>query len=422
MLENPKQTGLGKERATALYPYYAGYSASFVASALKHSIIPDTGAVLDPWNGSGTTTKVCAETGRPSIGFDLNPCMVVVAKAQILQRSVDASLGRILRTLVRRATKLQRVPSDDPLLDFFDGESSRAIRGFAAAINDVLVDKGILKVDPRERFRDLSSLAAFYYVLLFRVVRKAVSSQQASNPTWIKLPKGSKLSLRFDSLVAGLDEELASARGGSLALDQGITPTSCDIELADSRDIPLANGSVSAVITSPPYCTRIDYAVATRVELAVIGLGSASGFGALRTSLIGSTLTSKNAGLDALCLPDAVQEVLTRIKRHPSKASATYYYQTFLEYFVGVNQSIGEIARVLSERGAAVIVVQDSYYKDEHIDLAGLLRVMGQAHGLEHRETQDFAGSQTMRTVHKHARENARRNAPVESAVIMVKP
>jgi hypothetical protein len=40
------------------YRYYAGYSERFVEDALDVTISDASDVVLDPWNGSGTTTKV----------------------------------------------------------------------------------------------------------------------------------------------------------------------------------------------------------------------------------------------------------------------------------------------------------------------------------------------------------------------------
>ena len=46
----------------------------------------------------------------------------------------------------------------------------------------------------------------------------------------------------------------------------------CDIALGSSAHLPLDTSSIDAVITSPPYCTRIDYVIATLPELAILGL------------------------------------------------------------------------------------------------------------------------------------------------------
>jgi hypothetical protein len=44
--------------------------------------------------------------------------------------------------------------------------------------------------------------------------------------------------------------------------------------MGDCWSLPLDAESVDLVITSPPHCARIDYAVKTKFELAVMGVGS----------------------------------------------------------------------------------------------------------------------------------------------------
>jgi SAM-dependent methyltransferase len=71
------------------YPYYAGFSLSFVENILSTSNLPINSILLDPWNGSGTSTFAAARRGYRSFGIDLNPAMLIVARARSL-RAVDA--------------------------------------------------------------------------------------------------------------------------------------------------------------------------------------------------------------------------------------------------------------------------------------------------------------------------------------------
>lgn len=45
---------------------------------------------------------------------------------------------------------------------------------------------------------------------------------------------------------------------------------------------------MNAIITSPPYCTRIDYAIATVLELAILGFSSENYLTELRNKMIGT--------------------------------------------------------------------------------------------------------------------------------------
>ena len=78
-LPNPK-VGFNGGTVDSWYRYYAGYSADFVTHVLT-ALVPVASTVLDPWNGTGTTTVVAASNQRNSYGFDINPALNVVSRS-----------------------------------------------------------------------------------------------------------------------------------------------------------------------------------------------------------------------------------------------------------------------------------------------------------------------------------------------------
>lgn len=62
------------------YTYYAGFADTFVEDILKKQ--SQEIKIVDPWNGAGTTTFCAFAAGMESYGFDINPAMVVIAKAK----------------------------------------------------------------------------------------------------------------------------------------------------------------------------------------------------------------------------------------------------------------------------------------------------------------------------------------------------
>jgi len=80
--------------------------------------------------------------------------------------------------------------------------------------------------------------------------------------------------------------------------------------------------------------------------------------------------------------PLPVRQLLQRIRRHPSKASDTYYYRSFVQYFDDAARSLDEILRVLKTGGHGVLVVQSSYYKDIPIPLGELYEALAENAGL----------------------------------------
>jgi hypothetical protein len=58
---SPKRTPAGQSGWDGFFPYYAGYPETFARSLLKSAALPRGASVLDPWNGSGTTTYSAAQ-------------------------------------------------------------------------------------------------------------------------------------------------------------------------------------------------------------------------------------------------------------------------------------------------------------------------------------------------------------------------
>lgn len=71
--------------------------------------------------------------------------------------------------------------------------------------------------------------------------------------------------------------------------------------------------------------------------------------------VINENIPTLNSNWGKTCL-----ETLSKINNHNSKASKTYYYKTYLQYFDSIYKSIVEINRVLKRNGYGVFVVQDS--------------------------------------------------------------
>jgi hypothetical protein len=395
-MRSPKQSGARHGR---WYSYYAGYSSGFVEDAIDLLAPGPDGLVLDPWNGSGTTTTVCQSRGIPSTGFDINPALVVVARSRLLGPDVAPSIAPLAADLLEHARDAEiAIAECDPLRDWFEEESVRTIRGLCAAILQVL---GPHSPEPNPLEGDLPPLAAFFYVGLFHAVRAALSSCATSNPTWIRSPGADKVLVSRDIVLRGFLDRCLELRDKLHAQPRALSAAT--VGLANSTRIPLKDATVTGAITSPPYCTRIDYVVATRPELAVLGVTKERAR-SLRDQMVGTpTITGIGTSADPAWGTQA-NDLLELVAKHQSRASSTYYLAYFLQYFDSMCQSLHEISRALRNGSSAVLVVQDSYYKDVHIDLARIISEMGRETGLATVSRTDFAASSTMAAVNPRSR------------------
>lgn len=65
------------------YYYKEGFSPNFVKKAIEYSGITKQDIIIDPFNGSGTTTLTAALEGYSSIGVEVNPFTSFLAKAKL---------------------------------------------------------------------------------------------------------------------------------------------------------------------------------------------------------------------------------------------------------------------------------------------------------------------------------------------------
>lgn len=425
-LHTPK-VGLASA-SEAWYRYYAGYSARFVEDCLDYLALPKGSVIVDPWNGSGTTTFVAARRGYSSVGLDANPALLVVAKARLLGLEVAPSVMPLIHEMVDRALTVhwEGPTQGDPLARWLTPSAVVAIRSLEQAIQHLLVESNTYRLmgDP-ERIEALSSLACFYYVCLFKTVREAVKRFGTTNPTWVKTPASLARRVRPQShaLHAGFKdnaERLSENLGGTAqtAMAGGDEP-SLDLQIGVSECLPVEDGAAGAVLTSPPYCTRIDYVMATLPELAVLGYGDEP-VRALRDAMLGTPTI-----ISSIRPPEewgnVTSKFLRAVKRHSSQASATYYYRCFTQYFNGLSASLVEIARVLKPGATAALVVQDSYYKDLHLDLAAMVDEMGEARGLVLKDRVDFPVRSTKAAVNPRARRYRTHFEATESVIFLRK-
>ena len=426
---NPKRDRDARSGRAGWYPYYAGFSPRFAYALLESCDLCKDACVLDPWNGAGTTTAAAAALGHHAVGFDLNPVMVIAARARMLAAKSKTDLTDLAQRVIRKARSYKAGPGigEDPLSTWVVPARCDAIRNLERSIQACVLEREHFGLRKNECHpASMPATACFFYTALFRTVRSILAPFYTSNPTWTKTPKKTANRLRpsrdlchtlfldhVSAMAAAVDDEPIATDG---------MDTSLCLDVASSGSLPLEGNSVDFVLSSPPYCTRIDYAVATMAELAVLGYARSNGFCDLRKSLIGTSTVPQIA-------PEATPEwgatcnrFLETLASHTSKASSTYYYKNHVQYFDGIFRSLGEIARVQKPGSGCVLVVQDSYYKDVHNDLPRIVTEMAEAKGMALGRYGEFQLNRTLAAVNPGVRPYRATSKATEVALFLHKP
>lgn len=393
----------------AWFRYYAGFNEDFVHSILGSALKNQMLTVLDPWNGSGTTTHVAHVSGHKAIGFDINPVSCILACAKLAHRDDVLSAHGLMDQI--RSLPVRKVESGDPLRPWLSESLICQYRTIESGILESLACPNGKVLNPLQA--RLPPLASFLMLALINVTRENAAIARGTNPTWIRPRVGRRRNKKdLGSLWMSRAISMAASAAGVNSPFTGI------IDIGDSRRLSLDDKSIDIVVTSPPYCTRIDYVVSTSFELAALGMAWESDLThSLRRNAMGTPLARRDQ-VDA-SFPSSVENVLDKIRSHPSKSSSSYYYKTYKQYFTDAAESLSEIRRVLKPTGAAVLVVQTSYYKEVPVDLPELYISLAEKTGLTGSVLSEREVTHHLAQINRNHSKYARTTGYRESVIIM---
>jgi hypothetical protein len=422
-ISSPKRTPRDRIGFEGFYPYYAGFPESFAKSILSSADLHNEAVIFDPWNGSGTTQSAAAQLGFTSVGFDLNPVMVAVSRARLLPASEATSLCPLSKEIIFRAKDLIAPLADsDPLLTWFSDETAAALRSLERAIARLLVPPPNTNQEGNS-VNLLSGIASSFYVAMFAVCRRLTTKFRSTNPTWIRYPShnSERVSLPSEDIERLVMHEVLLMTD---ALDIRKRLRSGHFVKSETRWADATSStyeqSVDLILSSPPYCTRLDYTAATRVELALLHTLVPLSPDELSRKMIGTTRVPHLRVQPAESWGTRCLSFLDALSAHSSKASKSYYLPTHVDYFDKMFRALERVSSALRSRGAMVLVVQDSFYKELHNDVPSVIADMAGAHGFELRQRLDFRSRNCMSQINPNVR-TYRRAGSTEAVLSFIK-
>lgn len=419
-INNPKRRRPALTGWADLFPYYAGYPEDFATQVLASAGLRPKARIYDPWNGSGSTTSAAASLGLRAIGFDLNPVMVLVARARLLPATEWSALRPLSRRILQHARSLDVPAADDELCQWFTERTASYIRRIERSLRDHLVECETPPIDAGS----LSALASTFYVALFSAARTLAWKFRSSNPTWLRVAREPEHLLSYER--AGVEHcfldavERARAACRSVIVS-GKAGERVRVEVADSTLTRPRKGTVDFILSSPPYCTRIDYTSATRIELAVLSPLLAYGRQALSAKMLGSVRVPREYPLQKQEWGPTATSFLEKVRQHPSHASDTYYLKSYLDYFSKLHKALSRCSASLRTGGRMLLVVQDSRYKGAPVDLQTITTEMCAGLCLPLADRRDFKFARSMRDINSRSLRYGCGGNVTESALVFRK-
>lgn len=393
------------------YRFVFAYSDSVVTGLIDEFGVTDDDLLLDPFNGTGTTTLTAKRLGIDAIGTDTSP-------ASVLSAGVKTTWDIDLDVFQNRRTEL--LETVEPVFRELGSGGNKRLDSFGSDSSDNPVDldqydftvpektpKGWLSEGPRKKMQVLrhhvERMPDDDVTDLFRLAMIAILPEDVGNvrfgpeATRDRSAEGDREVARiYRSKLDSIEEDLRTVR--RVVRDGSLDPGVAEVFRADARrlgqtlptDSDLLNGDkhdgeIDYVITSPPYPAEHDYTRNQRLEL--VWLGACDDNDDLqRIKKRNIRSHTKNIYVDDdegevtnIREITRIDEIMTEMERIIDEENVTHgfgqnYPRVIEEYFGGMQHHFEEIFELLAPGGKAAYIVGDSgSYWQVEIQTAAIL-------------------------------------------------
>jgi tRNA G10 N-methylase Trm11 len=323
-------------------------------------IYDDRRIVLDPFCGSGTVALEASLAGSVSYIADANPLATILAKVKTRQYDPFA-LKDCFQSICKKARQYKNAPKIDVVNSSLwyapekKSELERLMRAIRAIATGDLQDFFLICFSVVARKLSYADPSISVPVRLQEKpnFNETINQKIRSRLEWVKstsvLEEFTKVCVSNIERVAETNSSLAGRRE-AIQVGTDARRLVCPVE----SDLPLPDGSVSLIVTSPPYGSAQKYVRASSLSLNWLGIAGPNELSALEGKSIGRehVPTYREVLGNDEFLSVGYRSLIERVsKRNPRRARIT------LKYLEEMDAVVGEMARVLAPGARAALVV-----------------------------------------------------------------
>ncbi len=355
--------------------------------------------VLDPMMGSGTTVVEAVGAGRRAVGFDIDPLAARITRVKVTPLDYDtvAATGRRIVSAARVKAYTHRAEVVEQL------NAWRAVDPLTMRFIDEWFDLDaqveLLALKQQIETLDDEAIRAFFELALSAIIiTKSGGVSLALDLAHTRPHKPKVIINRTGEVIFGMDalnEDDGNTRVFTKILRspldeferryksnlKSLPPTHPNAPRPDIRfgssaeQMPLEDGSVDLIVTSPPYASNaIDYMRAHKFSLVWLG-HSIEALSQKRKEYIGGEIVNENALEPLPPYAEAIVRELQAKDRQKARVLHRYYSE--------MTRVLREMRRVLRADRCAVVVVGSSVMRGRDTETHECLAAIGRQLGFE---------------------------------------
>lgn len=392
------KSNIARLSETDIHDWYRmvySYSDQIITDLVEEFGITQDDLILDPFNGTGTTTVAAKAQGIDSIGTDASPIAVLAGR---VKTNWNIDLEEFAE---RRNQLLQTV---EPVFKAISAEDNVTLTSFGATGGEDVdlsqydfeepekTPKDWLSEKPRKKMLALrhhvNKLPDDEITDFIRLAMCAILPEDVANIGFG--PEAYRKTIQDDVdvytlLDNKLDKMVADLRRVQQSIESGkLSPGEAEVLYADAREVADVlrdesellhtekhNGEIDYVITSPPYPAEHDYTRNQRLELIWMGeMEDNTDLQRIKKANIRSN--TKNIYVDdnegeELNIRDneRIDNIVSEmehiiVEEDIQHGFGQYYPRVVEEYFAGMQKHFQQIFEMMAPGGKAAYVVADS--------------------------------------------------------------
>lgn len=372
--------------------YKGKYYPQLINSIINSVGLPKTSLILDPFNGSGTTTLECTLHNFKSVGFDLNPLTVLIAKAKqdilfIESKNTEMVYEKLMKNLSKKFESLSL--NDKFLFQLRKGLHHKATKNHEIDLpNSEYLKLWFPKVNLTKIYLILKEVESLreqsFKNIALTALSDIIKKYSYQDPKQIRVRRR-KDAPPTDGLLLSFSLKLKKMLNTAKTFDlikkeikwKGYKAKIEMIDITEASTIRLGRqiiNKVDMIITSPPYATALPYIDTNRLSLFLFNLLALDSRRKLENKMVGNReITPKERrNLEDLLLqdrkekslPSNVTSLIYKIYRLNKNASVGFRKKnkaaTLYKYFSMMDKSFVEMYKILKKGGYYALIIGNS--------------------------------------------------------------